>query len=270
MRIYISADMEGINGVVRPEQVQPGNREYEQAREWMVAEINAAIEGAVSAGAKEIVVNDAHNNMINIPLHKLDNHASLISGSAKPFSMMQGIDNSFDGVFFIGYHAKIGTPKAVMDHTYSYSIIRDVKINDVSVGEFGLNAGLAGFYNVRCGFVTGDNQLIQEAKKLTPEIESVAVKEGISRNAAHCYPINEALEEITQMAKRAIELLPQKNLFTFPFPLRMEIEFAKAEMAELVDQLSAFERVAPCKLVAEPFDYPMLYQLFLTALNIIT
>lgn len=267
MRLYISADMEGINGVVSGEQTSPGQRGYDDACDWMVREINAAIEGAVDAGVRDIIVNDSHNTMINIKLTKLHSSASLITGSNKPLSMVQGLDESFDGAFFIGYHAKMGTPSAVLDHTFSYSIIRDVKINDVSVGEFGLNAGFAGHHGVRCALVTGDTKLIAEAKNLVPEIESVAVKTGQSRNSAHCYPFSETLEEIRVMSRRAIDYLYQKNIFSFSVPLQLKIEFSKAEMADRVEQLDEFQRIDTYTVVSNQSDYPTLYRHFLAAIK---
>lgn len=265
MRLYISADMEGVNGIARPEQVTPGNPEYQQSREWMLMEVNAAIEGARDAGVKEVVVNDSHSTMINLSLAKLHPSASLITGSQKPLSMVQGLDGSFDAAFFLGYHAKMGTVNAVLDHTFAYSIIRNVKINNISVGEFGLNSGFAGHFGVRSALVTGDRSLIAEAKNLIPHIEAVAVKEGISRESAYCFPFNDALEEIRIMARRGIDSLIQKDPLRFSEPLRLEIEFVKAEMAHTVSQLNEFKRLDPFTVGSTPADFFRLYQSFLAA-----
>ena len=123
MRVYITADLEGINGVVSDDHIDPKGKDYDLAREWMVLEVNSAIKGAVEAGAREVIVNDSHNIMTNVIITKLHSAASLVSGFGKPYSMVEGLDSSFGAIFFIGYHAKIGTFPAVHDHTYSYNFI---------------------------------------------------------------------------------------------------------------------------------------------------
>lgn len=265
MRLYISADMEGVNGIARPDQVTPGHPDYQQAREWMLQEVNAAIEGARDAGVKEVVVNDSHSTMTNLSLPKLHPSASLITGSQKPLSMMQGLDSTFDAAFFLGYHAKMGTINAVLDHTFAYSIIRNVKINNISVGEFGLNSGFAGHFGVRSALVTGDRSLVTEAKTLIPHIEAVAVKEGLSRESAYCFSFSDTLEEIRVMGRRAIDSLQQKDPLHFSDPLQLEIEFAKAEMAQTVTQLSEFKRLDSFTVGCTPTNFFKLYQSFLAA-----
>ncbi len=112
LKVYISVDMEGIWGVVHADQTSPGTPEYAEARKWMAADVNAAIRGAFFAGATEVVVNDSHGSMRNIDPGDLDPKATLITGTPKPLSMMQGIDPSFQACLLIGYHAKAGTENA--------------------------------------------------------------------------------------------------------------------------------------------------------------
>jgi len=139
MKVYISCDMEGVSGIVDSKQTRMDGEEYKRAQKLMTGEVNAAIEGALAGGATEILVNDSHGLMRNILIEELNPNAQLISGSSKPLSMMQGIDESFDAAFFIGYHAQAGTPYSVLDHTYS-SIVYQVSLNGRPVGETGLNA----------------------------------------------------------------------------------------------------------------------------------
>ena len=155
MKIYISADMEGISGVISMQQIDPGAREYERARRMMTREVNAVIKAAFEHGAREIVVNDAHGDMDNILIDELDSRVSLISGSPKPLSMMEGIDSSFDGVFFVGYHARAGSSEAIIDHTYTFRVL-NAKINGRPMSEAGLNGRLAGYYRVPVVFISGD------------------------------------------------------------------------------------------------------------------
>lgn len=263
MKIYISADMEGINGVVLREHVDPAAGEYQLAREWMMAEVNAAIAGAVAAGATEVIVNDAHNNNANLVIDKLHPAASLVSGPGKPFSMMQEIDGSFAGAFFIGYHAAFGTPLAVHDHTWAYSYIEDLRINHIHVGEFGLNAGLAGAWGVPTLLVTGDRAVVDEARALLPGVDTVAVKEGRGRLSARCLPFAVSLAQIRSQAEAAVRRVKEHRPLLFTPPLTLEIQFPKAEMAEAAALFPGTQRTGERSLQCHPEDYPQLYRAFL-------
>jgi len=263
MKIYITADMEGVNGVVLREHVDPASREYEMARGWMVAEVNAAIEGAVAGGAAEVIVNDSHNNMANLPADRLHPAARLVSGPGKPFSMMQEIDSSFAGAFFLGYHAAFGTPLAVHDHTWAYSYIEDIRINSIHIGEFGLNAGLAGHYRVPPLLVTGDRAVVNEARALVPGVAAVAVKEGRGRLCALCEPFEQSLAAIREQATASVHNLPSHKPLIFAEPLTLEVDFPKAEMAEAASLLPGSERTAARTIACHPGDYPQLYRCFL-------
>ncbi len=252
MKIYISADMEGVNGVVLREHVDPAAREYEMARGWMAAEVNAAIEGAVAGGAAEVVVNDSHNNMANLPIDRLHPAARLVSGPGKPFSMMQEIDASCAGAFFLGYHAAFGTPCGVLDHTWAYSLIEEIRINSIPVGEFGLNAGLAGFFDVPTLLVTGDLALVSEAQALLPSAAAVVVKEGRGRNCALCYPFAETLGAIRSQAEATVRRIGEHQPLHFEEPLTLEVQFPKAEMAEAAMLLPGAERAGARRCAVIP------------------
>jgi D-amino peptidase len=178
MRIYISADMEGISGVVHSEQTAPGAREYERACALMLGEVNAAIAGAYEGGATTVLVNDSHWNMRNLNLLELDPRAELISGLPKPLTMMQGIDGGFDGACFVGYHARAGTAAASIDHTCTGQIFQ-LLVNGRELGKLGLNTLLAATYDVPAILATGDQQLVAEAQELLGEaLVTVQVKEA--------------------------------------------------------------------------------------------
>src|SRR5256884_715772 len=171
MRVYISVDMEGIAGVVHESQTDPTTpafaAEYGRFRRLMTAEANAAVEGALAAGATRVLVNDSHWFMRNLLAEELPQAAELVSGDPKPRSMVQGIDGAggggFDAALFIGYHARAGTRHAILDHTYA-DRIHEVRLNGKAVGELGLNAGLAGGPAVPLALVSGDPPLPAEAK----------------------------------------------------------------------------------------------------------
>ena len=186
LKVFISADMEGIAGVVNSDQTSSSGNDYNLARRWMTEEVNAAIRGALEAGATEIVVNDSHGSMRNIIVSELSPAARLITGSPKPLSMMQGIDDSFDAVIFIGYHAHAGTKDGVLDHTYSGSRIASIRVNGMELGETGLNALIAGWYGVPVVLVAGDSTVCSQAQeKLGKELEVAPVKEAVGRYSAN-------------------------------------------------------------------------------------
>src|SRR5678815_648506 len=156
MKILIAVDMEGITGVTTWDHVTPGHAEYARFRRLMTPDVNAAVRGACEAFEAAVVVADGHWNGANILVEELDSRARLNTGSPSPFSMMQGIDESVDGVMFVGYHARNGTPSAVLDHTWSSKTVANVWLNDILTGEYGLNAALAGHFAVPVIMASGE------------------------------------------------------------------------------------------------------------------
>jgi D-amino peptidase len=205
MNVLISVDMEGISGVVAEEHTSSNHKEYERFRKLMTAEANAAVEGALAGGASRVVVNDSHGGMANILIEELNPAAELISGSPKPFAMMQGIGPDVDVAFFVGYHGASGAGAAILSHTWTYRIV-EARLNGQMVGETGLNAALAGAYGVPVVLVAGDTAVTEEARALLGKIETVAVKEGVTRTAARCLHPEVAREKIRQAAERALKL----------------------------------------------------------------
>jgi D-amino peptidase len=235
VKVLISADMEGISGVVASEHVSPGHAEYARFRKLMTADVNAAIEGALAGGADEIIVNDSHGPMTNILIEELNPAAELISGSPKPFGMMQGIAPDIDLVFFVGYHAASGTGEAVLEHTWSGRHLFSLQLNGIQVGETGLNAALAGAHDVPVVLVTGDQAVVGEATSLLGEIETVQVKQGITRTAARCLHPQVAHELIREAARRAMSRSVEP--FVLQEPVTVQVTFPRslnADMAELV------------------------------------
>jgi len=187
-KVFISVDMEGVTGVVHWEEVSREGKDYDYFRLLMTNETNAAIEGAMEAGATEILVRDSHGSARNILPLELNKNATLLrewSGGYK--SMMEGIDDSFDAVIFIGYHAKAGTPDAPLAHTMNGNI-EDFSVNGVSMPEAGVNALIAGHFNVPVIFLSGDVAICEQAKELLTDIECVAVKEGIGNSSLNMHP----------------------------------------------------------------------------------
>ncbi len=234
MKVLISADMEGVCGVtswvqVTPPQYARGNHapaEYERARARMTREVNAAVEGALAGGAVEVIVNDAHDGMRNLVPEELHESVRFISGSDKALGMMQGIDEEEVGaVFFVGYHAKAGTPHAPLAHTWS-DYVQDVRLGGVSTGEFGINAAVAGHFGVPVTLVTGDDKAVAQVRGLLGEqVVGVVVKEGYTTYSAINLHPTRAQALIREGAERAVRVAREATPWRLEPETRFEIDF---------------------------------------------
>jgi D-amino peptidase len=231
MKVYISTDFEGVAGIVDWDQIMVGSHDYEIGRRLLLGELNAAIEGAMAAGATEFVVNDSHSSMRNLPPDLLAGNAALVSGKHKPLYMMEGLDASFDAIFFLGYHGSIGASPAVLSHTYNPRAIWEVRINGVVVGESALNALVAAHHRVPIALVTGDQVTAAEARAIHPEIATVGVKRSVSRYAAASLHPDAARALIRAGAERALRHLPPVP--AFGPETRITVTFLTADMAEM-------------------------------------
>lgn len=230
MTVLVSADIEGISGVVVPEHATIGHSEYERFRRLMTAEVNAAVSGALEGGAGRIIVNDSHAKMTNILIEQLDPRVELISGSPKKFGMMQGIGPEVDRAFFVGYHAASGCLGAVLEHTCNDRVIA-VYLNGQEVGELGMNAALAGHFHVPVVLVTGDEAVTREAVALLGPIETVAVKQGLSRTSAVCFNPQVTRDRISKAAHRALARTDCSSFLTDQ-PVSLRLVFQRASHAD--------------------------------------
>jgi len=245
MKILIACDMEGISGVTNWNQVDPAHAEYARFRKIMTEEVNAAIKGAFEGGATEIIVADGHNNGDNIIIENIDPRARLNSGLATaPFSMMQGIDDTFDGVIFVGYHARAGSQNANLDHTWSGKIA-NVWLNDILVGEFGLNGALAGYFGVPVIMVTGDQTACAQTMELLGAMESVAVKQATGRFSAELVSPTVTHPAIREAAKRALVRLKKGDVpepFIVETPIMVTIDFMSNDLADRAERMPGAQR----------------------------
>src|SRR5215211_3816530 len=209
MKILIATDMEGITGVTTWEQVTPGHAEYARFRSLMTQDVSAAIRGAFDAGADEVVVADGHWNGSNILIEELDARAKLNTGSPSPLSMMEGMDESIDGVIFIGYHARNGSPSAILDHTWSSKTVANIWLNDTLTGEYGLNAAVAGHFGAPVLMVSGDQTACAQMTELLGNVETAIVKQASGRFSAECLAPQVSQELIYQAACRAVQRLAE-------------------------------------------------------------
>jgi D-amino peptidase len=274
MRVYVSVDMEGIAGVVHEDQTNPVDprcaAEYARCRRLMTAEANAAVEGALEAGATQVLVNDSHWDMRNILAEELNQAAVLLSGGPKPFSMMEGVDGGFDAAMCIGYHARAGTRNAILDHTYA-DRIHETRLNGRPVGELGLNAALAGAFGVPVVLVSGDNALAAEAKDLLGEgVHCVVVKEAVSRHAAKSVAPAVACRVIREAAADALRQkpLPQPYVIASPPPVALEVDFQTTGMADMAEMVPGAKRSGPRTLTYTHDDYREVFRAWRALYNL--
>ena len=242
MRVFLSADIEGVNGVVAATHYDTAGGTYGHARSWMVEEVNAAIRGARIGGATEFVVKDAHGPATNILLHDLEAGASLIGGWGPVGSMVEGVDASFSALMLVGYHARVGTERGVLSHTIG-GAVRGVRINGTPTGEAGLSAMYAGHFGVPLAMIAGDAAAVEEAEALCPGVVGVAVKSGLTRKGALMLPIMEARRRVEEGAQRAIESLGELKPFRPALPIRLEVDLPLEAAAELCSFVPSVERV---------------------------
>jgi D-amino peptidase len=244
MKVFISVDIEGICDVVNLEHTNNSGFLYNSARKQMTLEANAAIAGAFEAGATEVVVNDSHGPMVNLMPELLDKRAELITGTTKPLSMMQNLDESFDAVMFVGYHARNNTP-GVLSHTISGGTVDNIWINDRIVGESGFNAHTASHFNVPVVLVTGDQILKEEIREtLGEQVEFVQVKKAITRYSAQCLHPEVACEKIQAGAKNALSNLDKMKPLDIQGPFIGKIQFLNSGKADAAARLPHSKRVS--------------------------
>jgi len=244
LRVFISADMEGVAGVVNAAQLSPGEFEYERFRHLMTAEVNAAVEGALASGATKITVADSHGNGLSILPDELNPKVRLIRSWPRPLEMMEGVEGGFDAAFFVGYHASINTPNAVRAHTISSKRFYDVRLNGQHASEAYLNAAVAGQFGVPVVLVTGDLHIVTEAKKtIDSNITGVAVKRSIGYHSADSVSPEMARALIKEGARNALSRLASVKPFVVTKPLRLEIAFKSMINAEILAFLPGVERV---------------------------
>ena len=265
MKLYISADMEGVAGITAEEQTNPvGQPEYAYSCKLMTGEVRAACEGAKSAGAGTILVNDSHWNMRNIIHEELPPDVILIRGAMKPLSMNQGLDASFDAAAFVGYHAPGGTQNAVLDHTYTDATLYEVKINGQKCSEARLNAAVAGTFGVPVVFLSGDQHACADAREFLPWAETVEVKQAIGRYAAASLSPEQSRGAIREGVARALHDAPKRGVQPYRFepPISLEITFTYTSKCDIAALMPGCDRIGPRTLRFVHDDYMTVFRAF--------
>jgi D-amino peptidase len=244
MKIFISADIEGVAGVVTPLQGQPGNPEYERARRLMTAEVSAAVDGAFAGGADAVVVTDAHGPGTNLLADELDPRAELIQGRPRPMNMFAGLEAGFDGVFCTGYHAGAGHA-GVLSHTVSGFAFAAIRVNGMPCAEATLYGAYAGELGVPVLLLTGDDQLAEQCGPHFAGVQVAVVKHAFAHRAARALSPQFARERICASAEAAVRGAAACRPFVIPGPWRLELDLATVAMADLAAIIPLAERVSP-------------------------
>ncbi|GAU65891.1 probable D-aminopeptidase [Streptomyces sp. NBRC 110611] len=265
MKIFVSSDMEGTAGVVDWSQCRPAEPEYAYYRGLLQEEVNAAIEGAMAGGATAFLVNDSHSTMANLRPDSLAGRARYLSGRHKPLYMMQGLDPSFDGVFFVSYHGSMAGAPATLSHSYNPRAISEVLLNGVTAGESGINALVALGHGVPVVLVTGDATTAAEAEPFCPGIRSAVIKSSVSRFAADSLHPTEARELIHRTAREAVRTLPQAALPRIALPATLSVRFRNPDLADMATWINGLERTDAVTVRLTDEDPIRLYRRFVTA-----
>lgn len=243
MRLYISADMEGVAGVVTHGQGGPGEFEYEPARHWMTGEVNAACEAAFEAGASAIVVSDSHGNGQNILPDRLAGNVELVRAWPRPLGMMQGIeDGEYAGAMLIGYHAGSTNPGGVLAHTISSKAIREIRLNGAVVSEAQISAAIAAYYGVPVIFASGDDFFVREIADALPGIETATTKRAFGTLSAITATPQESCRRIREGVSRALARIAEFRAERAAEPVSLSVAFKNRLPAELLAYLPIVTR----------------------------
>lgn len=261
LNVYISADLEGVNGVVYPHQtVESGGESYFNAVEQQHKELNCIIEALIELKADKITVNDAHGSMENLNLAEINSKVQLITGKPKSVSMMAGLDKTYSCVIMTGYHAKISSREGVLAHTFS-SIFKNIKLNGNNVGEFELNAIYAGLLNLPVILLTGDNVVCDEAKDILPSVITVSTKTALSYSSALCKSNEELFEEMKTAVVSSIVNKKKWKIYAKKPPYTLEIIFCERKLADIAELVPGVKRVSSSGISFTSQDYEEIYRL---------
>jgi D-amino peptidase len=264
VQIFISSDMEGTAGVVDWDQCIAGGAQYPYYAELLTGEVNAAIEGAMAAGATEFLVNDSHSKMTNLKPDALAGRARYLSGRYKPMYMMQGLDTTYDAIFLVSYHGSMGSRGSTLSHTYFPAAFAEVTVNGVVAGEAGINALVASAYRVPIVLVTGDDTTAEETRRFCPDIATAVVKKSISRFAADSLHPAAARDLIREQATAAIHALDDATPPVIDSPINLAMLFRTSDYCELAARVGGVERTGDLTATIVGDDPLWIYQTFVT------
>ncbi len=266
VKVFISVDMEGVSGITDPEDVLPDGADYQRGRVFMTGDANAAILGAYDGGADEVLVNDSHWIMRNLLLERLDSRARTIKGFHKSLCMVQGLDASYDGAVFVGYHSCAGTEGGVLNHTMLGKEIQNVYLNGEVTGETRLNAAFAGHFGVPVIMVAGDTAVCEEARRFLGDVQTVAVKDGIDKFTANCLHPEVAQQRIREATAQAVREHDRFVPYQLSAPYSLGIEWNSTTIAATCGLIPGVRLSGPRSVEFTTQDYPELMRVLVAML----
>lgn len=262
MKIYISADIEGVNGIHHWDETNSNNPKYQEFKKQMAKEVEMACIGAHEAGAKEIYVKDAHDSAMNLSLQDLPDYVTLHRGwEGNLCSMMAGLDETFDAVIFIGYHSPSRSDGNTLSHTMSSSSIVHIKINGRIISEFDINAMYATTKGVPIAFLSGDFNLTKLVKATNPHITTVATKIGQYGATVSLHP-NVTNEQIKTKVKHSLSKELHKNLVALPESFDVEIQYRNCARAHFASFYPGCSQIKPDRIAFSSTNYIEVLRMF--------
>jgi D-amino peptidase len=243
LKIYISADMEGVTGVVSGDQLSPGAFEYERFRGFMTAEVNATIDAARAAGATEFLISDSHGNGQNLLIEQLPDDVTIVRSWPRELGMMEGIDESFDGVIFIGFHSSTANTRGVRAHTMSSANVTDIRLNGMSMSEGSMNAAIAGHFGVPVIMISGDDVAVAETQVIVGDMEGAVVKWAKGFHSAETLTPEAGYEVIRTRTNAALDRIEDFEPYVLDTPIELELSLKHYRPVELLAYLPNVERV---------------------------
>lgn len=243
LKVFISSDMEGVGGAVSDQQLGPDGFEYARFREFMTAEVLAAIDGARAAGATEILIADAHGNGQNLLIDQLPDDVMVVRSWPRPLMMMQGIDSTFDAAILLGHHSSTTNPEGVRAHTMSSANLAAVRLNGIEMPEAGINAAIAGYFGVPIVMISGDDAAVEEAQRIIGDIEGAVVKWAISFHSAKTLTPHASQALIRERAQTAVARRNDIAPYVLDMPITLDLTFKNYRPAEMLAYLPSVERV---------------------------
>jgi len=263
MKVFLLVDMEGISGVVSfNEQAKPDGSMYQEARKYLLSDVNAAVQGALKGGAKEVVIFDMHFYGLNLKLDELPQETRLIMGKPRKIYPALKLDETFKGMIMIGYHAMAETKGGLITHTYDYSM-KKLYLNGILMGEIGMEAAIAGCYKVPLIMISGDSKAIEEGEALFGNFENAVVKYAINEHSALCLPTSLTRNIIKEKAKRAVEEIGKFKPYTITSPYTIRVEFFDACEAEKASKIPQVKRINNVTVKFKGNNLPTLWENFI-------
>ncbi|MCX4723917.1 M55 family metallopeptidase [Streptomyces sp. NPDC090052] len=261
MQVYISADMEGVTGLVGAQDVQIGGQDYQHGRVMMTEDVNAAVRGALAAGATRVLVNDAHGSMRNLLVDQMHPEAELVRGKPKRMGMLEGLDGDFDAVLCVGYHSRAGA-LGVLSHSYMGHEIEDMWLDDRPMGEIGFAHATAAALGVPVAMLSGDDAACDEVTAWDAQVVTAPVKYARDRFSARMRPATEARKAIEEAATEGVRRAGSRSR-----PPHTEAAATLAvrwQSATVASQLEAIPGVSlrDSRTVEVAGAVPQLYRLF--------